>query len=102
MINLDQKYHKDYYKVWKPVPVSVYREMEANKCPTKKGYARNIARLAELSGKITRPDCCDRCKDTVKLERHHTDYNKPLDILWLCIKCHNQEHHPDSGGRCLA
>lgn len=26
-------------------------------------------------------------------ERHHPDYHKPLQIVWLCKKHHEAEHH---------
>ena len=32
---------------------------------------------------------CSKCGSTVKLERHHFDYSKPLDVVTLCRKCHN-------------
>ena len=31
---------------------------------------------------------CDRIG-----ERHHPDYSKPLDIIWLCKMHHEEEHH---------
>ena len=38
-------------------------------------------------------DSCEFCgiKD-VPLDGHHHDYDKPLDVTWLCKKCHGLEH----------
>jgi hypothetical protein len=34
---------------------------------------------------------CEVCKET-NVDAHHDDYNKPLDVRWLCKK-HHREHH---------
>lgn len=34
------------------------------------------------------PSRCELCGRTKVLERHHPDYDKPLEIQWLCKKCH--------------
>ncbi len=40
---------------------------------------------------IRRPERCERC-DNPKPEGHHTDYNRPLYVIWLCRPCHMLEH----------
>ena len=51
-----------------------------------------MAQKAEESGEIIRPELCETCKKRTFLVRHHRDYNKPLEITWLCGSCHRQEH----------
>lgn len=29
---------------------------------------------------------------TDKAQAHHRDYSKPLEITWLCVKCHHRFH----------
>ena len=35
---------------------------------------------------------CETCFNTHDLNAHHEDYTKPLDITWLCRKCHGLRH----------
>lgn len=43
------------------------------------------------SGKLIKQPC-EVCGTDVKIEAHHDDYMKPLDVRWLC-RFHHQEHH---------
>jgi len=47
------------------------------------------------TGKITKPDCCENCKTVTpprRLQGHHEDYTKPLEVIWLCDSCHKARH----------
>jgi len=57
-----------------------------------KDHARSIFYMAVSSGKIIRPSTCSKCGSDSEIEGHHEDYNKPLDVMWLCIPCHGKEH----------
>jgi ribosomal protein S27AE len=45
------------------------------------------------SGKLIKPDICSKCGSGKKIQAHHEDYSKPLDIIWLCFKCHRELEH---------
>ena len=47
-------------------------------------------------GRLERGVECNTCKSTEKLHSHHDDYDKPLDLRWLCAACHRQWHR-DNG-----
>lgn len=73
-----------YYKEW-------YRKNGRKRDPLKVA-AHKIIYLAIRSGRISRPSSCEECGRDVKIEAHHDDYLKPLDVLWLCNRCHRKKH----------
>ena len=61
----------------------------------KNGTRGNCYRLIEAAlkaGVIEKPDLCQVCgkKPDKRIEAHHEDYSKPLDIVWCCSKCHDE------------
>ncbi len=51
--------------------------------------------VAVKTGKVIKPRCCSVCKRPTKLHKlqgHHADYIKQLDVIWLCVPCHWREH----------
>lgn len=52
--------------------------------------ARNIAKQAVRSGRIIK-QACKECGE-INVQGHHEDYNKPLDLTWLCEKHHRLLH----------
>lgn len=51
-----------------------------------------IVNNAITAGKLKRFIFCESCGLPAKTEGHHEDYNKPLEVLWLCRKCHVEIH----------
>jgi ribosomal protein S27AE len=52
--------------------------------------ARVIARYYIKRGKIKKQPC-EICGNK-KTQAHHEDYNKPLEVRWLCPSCHKKLH----------
>lgn len=56
--------------------------------------AHRAVRSALARGELVRPDVCeqaDRGDCLGKIEGHHDDYAKPLEVRWLC-----QRHHAEA------
>lgn len=85
----------------KPCRAEYRREWDAKNADKRRAYtrqakarhpertrARQIVARAIRTGKLVRPELCDRCKLPARLDAHHADYSKPLEVEWLCRDCH--------------
>lgn len=68
--------------------------------------AQNLLETALESGVVVRKDKCEECGKSGKfkdgrnsVQAHHDDYNKPLDVRWLCQKCHHKWHKHNTAVR---
>ena len=44
-------------------------------------------------GRLLKPEVCAHCSTaTSRIEAHHPDYSRPLEVVWLCSQCHSQLH----------
>lgn len=59
-----------------------------------KANAHKLVNRAIRLGELVRPNHCETCQCKCKPIAHHTDYNRPLDVVWLCHPCHERRHHP--------
>lgn len=113
--------HKAAMKIRRLTDPSV-REYDRKraKTPERKAAAREItirwraehpiAYLAQTAignalrdGKILKQPCA-LCGTDRNVHAHHQDYSKPLDVKWLCAKCHHRVHatFPELGGHFQA
>lgn len=68
--------------------------MNAHRTATggKYGWKREAAVAKRLYHNIQLKPQCEKCGKTEKLEGHHPDYNKPLEVMTLCKDCHEALH----------
>lgn len=65
-----------------------------------KRRARVISCRAIQRGELVRGPC-EQCGAS-KVEGHHDDYSKPLQVRWLCRRCHRMYHSTQNQARALA
>lgn len=53
--------------------------------------ARRQAQYAVRTGRLVRPDECSRCGVACTPQASHDDYTRPLDVEWLCVRCHRDK-----------
>ena len=98
-------YGRNYYKLVKQkrlIQIKLWRISPNGKKSIRSSYNKQrtshpkkyIARM-EVGKAIKRGDIirlpCQICGNK-KSEAHHEDYNKPLEVIWLCNEHHNQAH----------
>lgn len=71
-----------------------YKQLPSTK---KKQLAKWAVNRAVKIGAIERGLCEVCCSSTV--HAHHDDYDKPLDVRWLCSKHHKQWHIENGEGK---
>lgn len=102
-------YHKEHAEQirnqvrskWRDNPQLVLRwKMNTHESNPTKLNARRCVNPAVRAGVLVKPESCSSCGAVFdpnkprSLQAHHSDYTKPLDVVWLCPKCH-AEHHPN-------
>ena len=59
-----------------------------------KTKARWLLNNAVNKGSIVKPTHCEACAcgKELPLQAHHSDYDRPLEVTWLCQSCHVKLH----------
>lgn len=80
-----RKKNSEKIREYKRLYIKKYRE----KFGMKRDNARSKVSDAIKLGKLVRGTCV--C-GSLKTEAHHDDYDKPLEVIWLCRKHHIELH----------
>lgn len=59
-------------------------------CRASRAVQRAIKR-----GILTRPTVCEECGKDGTIQAAHYDYDRPLDVRWLCPRCHYRWDHAE-------
>lgn len=71
--------HSAYMRKWRKGRKLSPEQYAKNKC-------RAYANVYKKRGKLIQAPCAD-CGNP-ESQMHHEDYSKPLEVTWLCRKCH--------------
>lgn len=64
-----------------------------------KQNARELVVASLRRGVLLRPKKCSECPSrNCKIEAHHDNYSKPLEVRWLCKNCHRIFHRENKSG----
>ena len=86
----NQKFKKYYKGNTEKVKTYIKKYNDLNDV---KKAAHTILKNSVYKGDIVRPDQFEKCLvKTERIEGHHNDYTRPLEVKWLCTKCHNTFH----------
>lgn len=67
-------------------------DYQRNRYSKEKIVANRAIAQALIEEKIFKPGKCQICNLERKLDGHHSDYSKPLEVIWVCRKCHVAIH----------
>ncbi len=100
------KNHIEYYKAH----MKIYNQTEKGKIIRKEATSKwrknnpekimaNNAVNNALHAKKFFKEPCKKCGDKENIEGHHEDYDKPLEVIWLCRQHHFEIHKTIMGRR---
>lgn len=80
---------KDKRKAW--------RARNPEKDAAHRAVENFVRRLRRRGLSLPNCQCCDKSEEAVrsegrKIHAHHTNYSRPLDVVWLCDTCHIVDH----------
>jgi|SRR5580704_2467917 hypothetical protein len=82
-------------RVWRVKNPKVVRKLaiEYEKRNPEKRRAHVAICNAVRRGTIIKPTICEDCGEgSRRIEAHHADYSKLLEVNWLCQPCHIKTH----------
>jgi len=85
------KNNKDKIKKWVNNWFKTNKEkISENKKKNYNPYKTSARGLAFQKITIPKGTICMECNKELAIHRHHEDYNKPLEVMLVCQKCHTQ------------
>lgn len=87
----NKQYFRDYYKQNSEIRLAANKRFWENH--PERYESLKIYQVARNSGKLKNPNQCQMCgTKEQKIQAHHFDYSKPLEVTWVCLECHKGIH----------
>lgn len=84
--------HKRYQKTEAGKLAMRKSKLKWQEANSEKRAAHIILGNAVARGEIVKPSACEKCGERGNIHGHHDDYTRPLDVVWVCPKCHANIH----------
>lgn len=85
-----REYRKRYNKEWRKKN-GYHNEIKWAKDNPEKVKAKYLLNYAVKKKMIVRRPCAI-CESNYRIQGHHPDYSKPLEVVWLCALHHKEIH----------
>ena len=93
--------HRVYVSAWKTSHPEDVKRLDAltrsGRNQDTKDFTRLVCRVAAITrlairvGVLIRPESCSDCgREGVVIDAVHPDYELPLEVVWLCRRCHHR------------
>lgn|SRR3990167_3905961 len=86
---IDKKYQKKKRKRLNGYKAEEYRKWRKKNPEKQKAHVK--LNYAIRTGKIIKSPCVE-CGDAYRIQGHHPDYSKPLEVIWVCSIHHKDLH----------
>jgi hypothetical protein len=117
-IRENRKANAGYYKTYdayryqnnpkRKAAAEKYRKTESGKAAARRSQEKWLLKNSEKrachvilgnavrDGRVFKPDKCEACGATdCRIDGHHDDYAKPLEVKWVCRSCHMEIHRQE-------
>jgi hypothetical protein len=84
---LEKARKRESYGKFSNERAEVYRKNNLHKA-----RARQAVSKAIMKGRLIKPKNCCLCNSETILQAHHSDYQKHLEVVWVCHTCHGKLH----------
>lgn len=91
--NFWQEFSHNKEFIYKKKEIEIYQSVDyfKNISKQKKIEAQQLMYMERRSGRIVAQPC-EICGKKKNIQGHHENYDKPLEVIWLCHKHHRARH----------